>query len=56
MSGFTATRVAADQALPAKAIVALGYPRKGDPSRSAHLAKTGGPILIVQAIARPGGK
>jgi predicted alpha/beta-hydrolase family hydrolase len=48
ISGFTATLIASQKNLNAKAIIALAYPRKGDPSRSVHLAQIELPILIVQ--------
>lgn len=48
ISGFTTTLAAAQKYLNAKAIIALAYPRKGDPSRSAHLSNIKLPMLIVQ--------
>lgn len=48
ISGFMTTLAAAQTNLNVDGIVALSYPLKGGPSRSAHLAKTEMPILIVQ--------
>lgn len=48
ISGFTTTLAAVQKYLNAHAIIALAYPRKSDPSRSAHLSKIKLPVLIVQ--------
>lgn len=48
VSGFISTVADADVSLPAKAIVSLSYPRKGDASRSEHLDATTLPILFIQ--------
>ncbi|MEH6404410.1 MAG: alpha/beta family hydrolase [Sneathiella sp.] len=48
VSGLMTTRADSDQPLPADGIICLSYPRKGDPSRSKHLALTSLPILIIQ--------
>jgi len=48
ISGLMATIADAEQPLPADGIICIGYPRKGDPSRSAHLGKTSLPTLIIQ--------
>lgn len=48
MGGYAATLAAAEHEMPARAIIALEYPRKGDPARSSHLARIERPILVVQ--------
>lgn len=48
VSGLMATVADAENNLPADGIVCLAYPRKGDPSRSAHLERSNLPILIIQ--------
>lgn len=48
MSGHLATVTDAEAALSADGLVALGYPSKGNPERSAHLTATTAPLLIVQ--------
>jgi predicted alpha/beta-hydrolase family hydrolase len=53
MSGFVATLAAAQTNLHANGIVVLAYPRKGDPTRSAHLARVVLPLLIVQGTKDP---
>jgi len=48
ISGLMATYADAEAALPAAGIICMGFPRKGDPGRSQHLASTTAPILLVQ--------
>lgn len=48
ISGFLASRAVAHGLLKAQAVIALAFPRKGDPARSAHLNELGCPMLIVQ--------
>ncbi len=48
ISGLVTTYADAEVPLPAAGIISLGYPRKGDPTRSGHLSNTAGPILFVQ--------
>jgi uncharacterized protein len=48
VSGLVTTYADADASLPAAGLVAIGYPRKGDPSRSRHLLNTSAPLLFIQ--------
>lgn len=48
LSAHIATIADAQTTLSASGVVSLGFPRKGDASRSAHLARTTLPILFVQ--------
>ncbi|MFT5115737.1 MAG: putative alpha/beta-hydrolase family hydrolase [Parasphingorhabdus sp.] len=48
LSARMATEADAKDSLPAKAIISLGFPRKGDPSRTTHLDRTTLPILFIQ--------
>lgn len=47
-SGYATTLADAEAGLQANAIIALGYPRQGDPARSNHLSQTNLPILVIQ--------
>ena len=38
----------ARKSLPAEAVISLGFPRKGDASRTAHLNDTTLPVLFIQ--------
>jgi len=48
LSGLVTTCADADAPLSAAGLVAIGYPRKGDPSRSLHLSNTSAPLLFIQ--------
>jgi predicted alpha/beta-hydrolase family hydrolase len=53
MSNIAASLADAASPLPAKALIALAYPRAGDPERSAHLPDTALPFLLIQGDADP---
>ncbi len=48
LSSRMTTEADAKHSLSAEAIIALGFPRKGDPSRTTHLDRTTLPILFIQ--------
>lgn len=48
VSAHMTTIADAEAPLPASGVISLSFPRKGDASRSEHLAKTTLPILFIQ--------
>ena len=56
-SALMATYADAEAALSAAGVICMGFPLKGDPSRSRHLTRTKAPILLIQgtkdALGRP---
>ena len=48
MSALVATVADATEILPVSGVIAMGYPRKGDPELSAHIPDTHSRLLVIQ--------